>query len=364
MDVVPAARTAETALMRELGRLRAPGCAAAWTLCALALCAAGLQAQTAPAATASGAAATTPAAQDGARPGAISTEPAAMVLHPLAVVPLDKSLAGAALEVAGSMQAWNGRAYLTGSGSITAGEQTAEVALPSRGTLRVCASGTVRLAVDASAPAGETPGLLAALDRGAVEMSLAASAAREKNADTLLTPYFRILIGGPNPADVKVRLGDQGDTCVDNAGSDAPYVIVSSVFDGGVYRVQPGQRVMFERGSLRSVVDDEKEPCGCPPPAPAGRNGFPLAESEGLAAAGAQIPLATASAGNGAIVTSTLSYSGADAGRQSGAAVKVAATAPAAPMAETTAAKPTPARKKTGLLARIGHFFQRIFGAE
>jgi len=97
----------------------------------------------------------------------------------------------------------------------------------------------VKLAADASAPVGEVPGLLIALDRGAVEMSFAASTAREKNADTLQTPYFRILIGGPNAADVKVRLGEHGDTCVDNVGANAPYVVVSSVFEGGLYRVQP-----------------------------------------------------------------------------------------------------------------------------
>ena len=242
-------------------------------------------AATSPAATSG--AATTPAAQNTT---AQSDQAPGFTTPPVAIVPLDKSIRGAALEVDGPIEAWNGRAYLTGSGSITAGTATAEVALPSRGTLRVCASSTVKLAADASAPAGEVPGLLMALDRGAVEMSLAPSTAREKNADTLLTPYFRILIGGPNAADVKVRLGEHGDTCVDNAGAEAPYVVVSSVFDGGIYRVQPGQRVMFERGSLQSVVDQEKEPCGCPPPlAEARGNEFPLAQSEGLAP-GSQAP--------------------------------------------------------------------------
>ncbi len=97
-------------------------------------------------------------------------------------------------------------------------------------------------------------------------------------ADTLLTPYFRILIGGPSAADVKVRLGDHGDTCVDNAGANAPYVVVTSVFDGGVYRVQPGQRVMFENGSLHEVVDEEKEPCGCPATQSCGKRISPGAE--------------------------------------------------------------------------------------
>ena len=79
-----------------------------------------------------------------------------------------------------------------------------------------------------------------------------------------------------------MRLGSEGDTCVDNAGANAPYVVVTSVFDGGIYRVQPGQRVMFQHGSLHEVVDQEKEPCGCPP-APRGKGERVSAgESEGL----------------------------------------------------------------------------------
>jgi len=285
---------------------------------------------------------------------------------PVAVVPLDKTLPGAALSVTGPMQALNGRAYLTGSGSITAGTSTADVVLPARGTLHVCASSTVKLAADASASAGEVPGLLIALDRGAVEMSFGPSTAREKNADTLLTPYFHILIGGPNPADVKVRLGEHGDTCVDNGGANAPYVVVTSPFESGLYRVQPGQRVMFEHGSLQSVVDREGEPCGCPPAAAnANRNEFPLAESEGLTP-GAQVPVMPAPPAGGANATATLSYNGAHGSMQ---AAPVAA-APAAPPAgtapaPTTSASQAPATpKKPGLLTRVGRFFKRIFGAE
>jgi hypothetical protein len=31
-----------------------------------------------------------------------------------------------------------------------------------------------------------------------------------------------------------------------------------------VYRLTPGQHVLFEHGSLREVVDNESTPCGCP----------------------------------------------------------------------------------------------------
>ena len=167
--------------------------------------------------------------------------------------------------VTGALQVANGRAMIATNGAITSGANTTEVTLPRRGVLRVCASTTVKLAADASVPQGEVPGLMMVIDHGAIEASFATG----RNSDVLLTPDFRILIGGPGAADVKVRLGQHGDTCVDNAGVNAPYVLVTSVFDGGIYRVQPGQRVMFQHGSVLAVVDQEKEPCGCPAPAQA-----------------------------------------------------------------------------------------------
>ena len=54
----------------------------------------------------------------------------------------------------------------------------------------------LHLSADASVPEGETPGLMMALDHGAVEASFATG----QNSDILLTPDFRILIGGPGAA--------------------------------------------------------------------------------------------------------------------------------------------------------------------
>ena len=303
-----------------------------------------------------------PAAQNPAQPATPPDDAPRFSTPPVAIVPLDKSIPGAALTVEGAMQAWNGRAYLTGSGGITAGTATAEVTLPYRGTLHVCASSSVKLAADASAPAGEVPGLLIALDHGAVEMSFAASTAREKNADTLLTPFFRILIGGPNAADVKVRLGEHGDTCVDNAGANAPYVVVSSVFEGGLYRVQPGQRVMFEHGSLQSVVDQEKEPCGCPPPVKSEGNEFPLAQSEGLTPPPSQAPVVTAPPAHGRKRDdhAQLQRHGSRSANRCSRY-----RCPAAPAASATPAPQAPAKqKKPGFFGKVGQFFRKIFGAE
>ncbi len=256
--------------------------------------------------------------------------------------------------VTGALQVMGGKAVIAANGTVTAGATTTDVALPQRGTLHVCASTTVKLAADSSVPPGELPGVMMAMDHGAVEASFATG----RNADIVLTPDFRILIGGPGTANVKIRLGDGGDTCVDNPGGAAPYVLVTSVFDGSVYRVQPGQRVMFQHGSVHEVVDQEKEPCGCPPaPAQVRGNDFPLAQSEGLAPI-VPNPPAPAHASKAPAAVQPLTY---DAGDTTPAAATPSAESP-------SAAAPTPPppvqRKKAGFFERIGHFFRRIFGAD
>jgi hypothetical protein len=284
---------------------------------------------------------------------------------PVAIVPIDASDPSGAATVTGALEVTGGKAKIAAGGSITSGLRTTEVVLPHRGVLRVCASTTVKLAADMSVPTierpgGETPGLLMALDRGAVEMSFATTGSAGTNADVVLTPDFRILIAGPGSSELKVRLGEGGDTCVDNSGANAPYVVVTSLFDPGLYRVQPGQRVMFQHGSLSEVVDAEKEPCGCPPPPPAqaAGNEFPLAQSEGLAPTPAPAPAPAKPAAN----VAPLVYSANSTPTASATAPATPAAAPASAQASSPA--PPASEKKPGFFTRIGHFFKKIFGAE
>ncbi|MDR3724105.1 MAG: hypothetical protein P4K83_06415 [Terracidiphilus sp.] len=275
--------------------------------------------------------------------------PIAPQAAPIAIVPLDANArSGEAATVTGALEVTGGRTMIAASGTVTAGSRPARVILPRRGELKVCASTTVKLAADASMPSSGAPGLLLAMDHGAVELSLAGGNVA-KNSDVILTPDFRILVSAPGAAEVKVRLGAGGDTCVDNAGASAPYVLVSSVFEGGAYRVQPGQRVAFQHGSLHEVVDQEKEPCGCPPAA-RGANEFPLAQSEGLE------PLAAPAPSNGGpLVSEPLVRQGTEKGVE----VK------SAPEAGKAAAQtPAVAPKKSGFFAKVGAFFRKIFGAE
>jgi len=303
-------------------------------------------------------AAPAPTAAAGPASSATPGEAAALEPRPLAIVPLDSKIAGAAAEVTGALKVYNGRAFITSSGAVTAGPATTQVTLPYRGTLKVCAATTVKLAADANAPAGVVPGLMMAMDHGALEASFATG----RDSDILLTPDFRILIGGPGAADVKVRLGPNGDTCVDNAGVSAPYVLVTSVFEGGDYHVQAGQRVMFQHGSLHAVVDEEKEPCGCPPEVK-GPNEFPLAASEGLAVPALPVTSA-ASVGHVAETTGTLAYNAEEHAPTPVAATPVDAGESAAPVRTPTIVPVAPVAKKPGFFVRVGRFFKKIFGAE
>jgi len=287
--------------------------------------------------------------------------------RPLAIVPLDSKIPGAAAEVTGGLLVHNGRAFIASSAVITSGDRTTHVTLPYRGTLSVCASTTVKLAADSSVSTGDAPGLLMALDHGAVEASFVTG----QTSDALLTPDFRILIGGPGPAEVKVRLGPSGDTCVDNTGANTSPVSVSSVFDDGTYRVMAGQRVMFQHGSVHEVVDQEKEPCGCPAPPAEESNDFPLAQSEGLA------PILhpakpVGEVGHEAETTGALVYNAAGRASQPPDAAAPAAPAPVAaePVAApvvvpaTPPAPPAAPKKKRGFFRAVGHFFRVVFGPD
>lgn len=281
--------------------------------------------------------------------------------------------------VSGSLSVENGRASIGNNGTIAAGDSTAMVKLARGGDMEVCASTKVHLSRDTSVTGTDDSALMIALDRGALEASYVPG----KYSDVLLTPDLRILISGPGTADLKVRVNDKGNTCVDNHGADAPYVTVTSQFEGGVYRVQPNQRVMFEHGSLEQVVDNEAESCGCPAAAPVevasaasaaaatkaeAANPFPLAQSEGLKPAPAEpvkpvVPVGVAHAE----VQAPITY---DSAKTPDPAVKGAAgPAPVATEsksvdAEIAAVQPVqaPTRKHGGFFHSFGHFFAKMFG--
>jgi hypothetical protein len=273
------------------------------------------------------------------------------------------SLATVALEgvtVSGSLSVADGRAVIGNNGTITAGEQTAEVQLTRGGSLNVCATTKVHLTADTSTPGGA---LMIALDRGAFEAHYTAG----EYSDVILTPDLRILVSPPGDVDLSLRVNPQGDTCVDNHGSNAPYVLATNLFSGGAYRVQPNQRVLFEHGSLNEVVDNETDPCGCPATPPvnvargksaAEQNPFPLAQSEGLAPPPAAPTKPTVPPGQVETeVQAPIAYDSAHPELPLPEAANGTKGAPAA-------AEPVPAKRHRGFFQSVGHFFKRVFGGK
>jgi hypothetical protein len=291
--------------------------------------------------------------------------------QPIAYVPTD------GVTVSGSLEVANGKATIGNNGSVTAGDKTATIALVRGGQLRLCASTSIHLTTDTSV-AQDSSALMLALDRGAMEASYKPG----KYSDVLLTPDLRVLVSGPGEADLKMRVSPKGDTCIDNHGDNAPYITVTSQFEGGVYRVKPNQRVLFEHGSLQQVVDNEPEPCGCPSAtsvAVASNNGkpvggpsstpadtaFPLAESEGLKPPPAPPSQPVVPAGQPhAQVEVPLTYNGT-ANQMTPTPSASPAEPPSPPASQpvpAAAAPDQPPASSGGLFHHIGHFFARLFG--
>jgi hypothetical protein len=297
------------------------------------------------------------------------------------------------VQVSGAVDISHGETLLGNGSEITAGNQAVNITLQRGGSLRLCSTSSVHLSKDRSVDDAASSALMMALDRGAIEASYDVG----KYSDVLLTPDLRILISGPGQANLSIRVNTKGDTCVDNHGADAPYITVTSQLEGGAYRVLPDQRVNFEHGSLREVVDHEPEPCGCPttpsisvastganPAAPGQPVGgpsstpadtaFPIAESEGLAAPPAPRTVPEVPPGEThAQVTVPLTYNGENpaptpatppASVSPPAAVAPAPQPTSAPEVASAAVAPAAGGNTGGggVFHRIGHFFARIFG--
>lgn len=308
---------------------------------------------------------------------------AVMILAPVALCAQQAPIAFVSttgVSVSGSMSVENGRATIGNDGTIMAGDGTAMVKLARGGDMEVCASTKVHLSRDTSVSDAADSALMIALDRGALEATYVPG----KYSDVLLTPDLRILVSGPGTADLKIRVNDKGDTCLDNHGANAPYVTVTNLFEGGVYRVQPNQRVMFEHGSLEQVVDNETEPCGCPvaaAPVAVARastadkptqkteaeaaNPFPLAQSEGLAPAPA-VPVKPEAVGAAhAEVQAPIAYDATATPNPSlpGAAGPAPVSTESQPVNTQIADVQLPKEKHGGFFHSIGHFFAKVFGA-
>jgi hypothetical protein len=182
--------------------------------------------------------------------------------------------------VTGDLQVQADRASLLSNDSITAFDHTAPIILARGGDVLVCATSQFHLL-----HSGTEKALLFGLDRGAIEIH-----SPSQPQDLILTPDIRFTVESPGSYDLRIRVTANGDTCVDNAGTTSPTLVLADAFSSSSYRLIPGQHVLFEHGNLREVVDHERSACGCPAEQPTASltpaeqaHPFPAAASAGLA---------------------------------------------------------------------------------
>jgi hypothetical protein len=284
--------------------------------------------------------------------------------------------------VAGALEVSNGRAILVGNTTVTAKDRTADIALNRGGSVKVCATSGLHLTAGKGAEgAGQAP-LMLALDRGAIEIQMAAT-----TRDVVMTPDLRFTMRGDGPLDLQLRVTRNGDTCVENRGTTAPVLNVADQFGEATYELRAGQHVLFEHGSLKEVVDHESSACGCPPEptmtvadallhpgtpgdAAAGekpaaeQHPFPAAVSAGLAPAPA-VPQAPAGAAHTQVSAALSSNEGTDSLAQPKPTEKAPPSTPAAvapPPPAAAAPQASPPELKHDLVHIVGRFFKHIFG--
>jgi hypothetical protein len=159
--------------------------------------------------------------------------------------------------VTGATDELEGRAVLMGSVSVTAKDHTAPITLSRGGTVSVCQTSVLH--VTESREVAVAAPLLFSLDRGAIEIETSATP-----NDAIMTPDLRFTVRSSGRLDLRLRVANNGDTCVENRGPAAPTLAVSDPFGESMYELGAGQHVLFEHGSLHEVVDRESMPCGCP----------------------------------------------------------------------------------------------------
>ncbi|HZL25377.1 MAG TPA: nuclease [Acidobacteriaceae bacterium] len=281
-------------------------------------------------------------------------------------------------QVSGGLEVSGEHARLLSNASITAYDHTAQIDLSRGGLVSVCATSAFHLL-----RSGTGDALLFALDRGAMEIRIAA-----QSQDAILTPDLRFTMLTPGTLDLRMRVTRDGDTCVDNRGDTAPVLKITEGFGDATYHLAPNQHVLFEHGSLRDVVDRERSDCGCPQSTPtmvatsnpnatsvetpqqaSAQQPFPVAQSADLAPITPSVPLPAA----GNAQTIVLSNNAAKPPPIPTSPPVQVQTAPpptehssaiAAALSTRSAEPPPSPPGARDIFHKIGHFFKRLFGGK
>ncbi len=286
--------------------------------------------------------------------------------------------------VTGGLEVHGDSARLLTNTSVTAYDHSAAISLARGGEVLVCATSQFHLL-----HSGTENSLLFGLDRGAIELHTDSSP-----QDVILTPDIRFTLEHPGHYDLRLRVTPNGDTCVENRGTTAPVLLLADPFSGAGYRLIPGQHVLFEHGSLREVVDNERSPCGCPPAPPpplqqvaatpnpgqptppavaAAEHPFPAAASQGLAPTPSPAHAPAPAGQQHTQVATNLSYDAAHPNTPPPSTVESPRPAPTtgstsgSPTGTGNSTSATPPPTPPGahdLFHAIGHLFHKMFHHE
>lgn len=148
----------------------------------------------------------------------------------------------------------SGTQVMSGS-QITAGGTPATVKLTRGGELRLCPNASISLS---SSNTGKEQ--LVGLSAGSIEAHYSLTA----NADTVVTPDFRIQLPGPGSFDFAFGMNERGEVCVESLKGNSSSVVVSEQFGDGTHQVRPGERLLFKNGKVAEPERDFPGQCGCP----------------------------------------------------------------------------------------------------
>jgi hypothetical protein len=177
----------------------------------------------------------------------------------------------------------SGGATVMSGAQITAGDKNASLKLARGGQVHVCAGGSISIT---SSNSGHEN--LIGLNSGAIETDYNLAS----NADTIMTPDFRLLLAGPGAFHFGISLSQRGDMCVQSLAGNTSSIIVNEQLGEGTHQVKPGEAVVFHNGRVDKAVPNPAQNCGCDPransapkPAVATEFGFPEQQSRTAAEA-------------------------------------------------------------------------------